>query len=106
MGVPRLPALIRGLTFNLGLAHARARAITVLVLIMFSLTVGSPCYSAQQAISADEAAAIAKKHTGGRVLGVSSGDEEEKKVYLVRILLPDSGRVIVVAVDSDSGAIK
>ncbi|MGQ0656916.1 MAG: PepSY domain-containing protein [Chromatiales bacterium] len=52
---------------------------------------------AQAATSPDQAAAVARASTGGRVLGVDWGDSGGQPVYLVRVLMPD-GRIKVVPV--------
>lgn len=52
---------------------------------------------AQASIGPDQAAAIARERTGGRVLGVQWGERGGAPVYLVRVLMPD-GRVTVVPV--------
>lgn len=56
------------------------------------------------AIGRDQAAAVARKVTGGRVLAVSTTSSKGVTVYQVRVLLPD-GRVRVVLVDAKSGRV-
>lgn len=56
-----------------------------------------PLMLAQAAASADEAAAMARQQTGGRVLGVDWGDNGGQPVYMVRVLMPD-GSIRVVAI--------
>lgn len=58
----------------------------------------------QSAIGPDQAAAVARKVTGGRVLAVSSGKRKGVVVYRVRVLMPD-GRVRVVLIDAQSGRV-
>lgn len=52
--------------------------------------------------SADEAAAVAREATGGRVLGVQTERKGDALVYRVKVLL-DDGRVQIITVDGDSG---
>ena len=59
---------------------------------------------ATQDIGADSAAAIARSVTGGRVLGVRSSQRGGRKIYAVRVLLPN-GMVRTVRVDSQGGGI-
>lgn len=56
-----------------------------------------PLVVAQAATSPDQAAAMARKQTGGRVLGVDWGDNGGQPVYMVRVLMPD-GSIRVVAI--------
>ncbi|MCG3201076.1 MAG: hypothetical protein NFCOHLIN_00938 [Gammaproteobacteria bacterium] len=56
-----------------------------------------PLVVAQAAVSPDQAAAMARKQTGGRVLGVDWGDNGGQPVYMVRVLMPD-GSIRVVAI--------
>ena len=56
-----------------------------------------PLVVAQAAISPDQAAAMARKRTGGRVLGVDWGENGGQPVYMVRVLMPD-GSIRVVAI--------
>lgn len=56
-----------------------------------------PLMLAQAAVSPDQAAAMARKRTGGRVLGVDWGDNGGQPVYMVRVLMPD-GSIRVVAI--------
>lgn len=55
-------------------------------------------------IGADQAAAIARGTTGGRVLGVRRLDRDGRAVYEVKVLL-DSGLVRTVRVDGSSGGV-
>jgi uncharacterized membrane protein YkoI len=57
---------------------------------------------AQAAIDADQAAAVARSRTGGRVLGVEWGEANGQPVYSVRVLLPD-GRIRVIEVPAGAG---
>jgi len=57
---------------------------------------------AQAAVSADQAAAIARNRTGGRVLGVDWSDSGGQPVYLVKVLMPD-GSIRVVTVAASGG---
>lgn len=58
----------------------------------------------QDAIGPDQAAAVARKVTGGRVLAVTPAKRHGAVVYKVRVLLPD-GRVRVVIIDAKSGRV-
>lgn len=60
---------------------------------------------ARSSVSQDQAAAIARHSTGGRVLAVNAQNRDGHVVYLVRVLLTD-GRVVVVQVDGRSGQIR
>ena len=53
----------------------------------------------------DRAANAARNATGGRVLGVQSGDQDGQNGYRVRILQPD-GRVRSLHYDPRSGAVR
>ena len=53
-------------------------------------------------VGSNEAAAIARSQTGGRVLDVRRSTEDGRPCYLVRLLLAD-GRVRIVVVDAESG---
>ncbi|TFH47264.1 MAG: hypothetical protein E4H01_08605 [Lysobacterales bacterium] len=59
---------------------------------------------AATAISADEAAALVRTASGGRILGVSRANGAGGPVYQVKVLL-DKGRVRVYVVDANSGQI-
>ena len=56
------------------------------------------------AISADEAAALVRAASGGRILGVRLDNEARPPVYHVKVLL-DGGRVRAYLVDASSGQI-
>ena len=59
---------------------------------------------AQAAISEGQAAAIAKSQHGGKVLSVSKSNNNGRVIYRVKLLL-DSGRVIIVSVDGQTGRV-
>ncbi|MDQ2695767.1 MAG: peptidase [Pseudomonadota bacterium] len=54
--------------------------------------------------SADEAAAVARDATGGRVLAVQTERRGDVLVYRVKVLLGD-GRVQIITVDGGSGRV-
>lgn len=56
------------------------------------------------AMSADEAAALVRTASGGRILGVRRVDGAGGPAYAVKVLLP-GGRVRVYVVDAGSGQI-
>lgn len=56
---------------------------------------------ATPAVSKDEAAALARQTTGGRVLDIQTQDRNGKTVYRVKVLR--DGRVRFVRVDAQSG---
>jgi hypothetical protein len=56
------------------------------------------------AVSADEAAALVRQSSGGRILGVRRVDTASGPAYHVKVLL-DGGRVRVYVVDAGSGQI-
>ena len=60
---------------------------------------------APPAIGPDQAAAIARARTGGRVLDVQALPAGEQAAFAVRILL-DAGRVRTIVVDGQSGQIR
>lgn len=73
--------------------HTFARlAATTLV----ALTLGLPAWAA----SRDEAAAIAARQTGGRVLSVERADSGRGPVWRVKVVTP-RGEVRVVMVEAD-----
>jgi len=55
-------------------------------------------------VSADEAAALVRAASGGRILSVRSDKTARPPVYYVKVLL-DGGRVRVYLVDGNSGRI-
>ena len=57
------------------------------------------------AIGPDQAAAIARAQTGGRLLDVQPVPDDERSAYAVRLLL-EAGRVRTVVVDGHSGQIR
>ncbi len=57
------------------------------------------------AIGPDQAAAIARAQTGGRVLDVQAQPPGGQAAYAVRVLL-DAGRVRTIVVDGQSGQIR
>jgi uncharacterized membrane protein YkoI len=59
---------------------------------------------AQGAIGAEQAAAIARNATGGRVLGVRSIQRDDALVYEVKVLSKD-GRVRIIRIDGRNGGI-
>lgn len=63
---------------------------------------GAPLRLAQAAGSADEAAAVARRQTGGRVLGVDWSEAGGGPVYLVKVLMPD-GSIRIVPVTAEQG---
>ena len=70
---------------------ARLAAITLV-----ALTLGQPAWSA----SRDEAAAIAARQTGGRVLSVERADSGRGPAWRVKVVTP-RGEVRVVMVEAD-----
>lgn len=63
---------------------------------LVALTLGQPAWSA----SRDEAAAIAARQTGGRVLSVERADSGRGPVWRVKVVTP-RGEVRVVMVEAD-----
>jgi hypothetical protein len=58
---------------------------------------------AQAVTSPDQAAALARDQTGGRVLGVEWGDSGGQPVYVVRVLMPDGSiREVPIPASGDS----
>lgn len=60
---------------------------------------------AQASISQGQAAELAKSRYGGKVLSVAKSNNGGRITYRVKLLL-DSGRVIIVSVDGQSGQIR
>jgi uncharacterized membrane protein YkoI len=58
--------------------------------------------SAQAATSRDDAAQIAQRMTGGRVLAVERAERDGHTVWRVKVVTPQ-GEVRVVLIDADSG---
>jgi len=54
-------------------------------------------------VSASQAGAMAAKRTGGKVLKVSEGEQGGRRVYRVKVLLPE-GRVTTVIIGRDNGS--
>lgn len=86
----------------------KLRLLPVLCLISAGLFVvpaveASPELFVQAAsvVSKDEAAALARQATGGRVLDIQAEDRNGRTVYRVKVLL--DGRVRFVQVDAQSG---
>ena len=73
-------------------AHAGA---TIGALLLVQTTAGT---------SADEAAALVRAASGGRILSVRPDNKTRPAVYYVKVLL-DGGRVRVYLVDANSGQI-
>jgi uncharacterized membrane protein YkoI len=71
------------------------RHILLLVLLAASA-------AAWAAVSRDEAAAIAQRETGGRVLAVERADAGGRAVWRVKVVTP-RGEVRVVRIDADTG---
>ncbi|PTD95880.1 PepSY domain-containing protein [Pseudothauera lacus] len=69
------------------------------------LCAGTLLAAPAHAVDRDEAAAIARQTTGGRVLAVEAGRRNGDAVFVVRVLTP-SGEVRVVVVDARSGAVR
>ena len=60
------------------------------------------CAAAWAAVGRDEAAAIAQRETGGRVLAVERAEAGGRAVWRVKVVTP-RGDVRVVLVDIDTG---
>jgi uncharacterized membrane protein YkoI len=58
--------------------------------------------SAWAAVGRDEAAAVAQRETGGRVLAVERSDDGGRAVWRVKVVTP-RGEVRVVLVDATTG---
>jgi hypothetical protein len=98
--------------------HARAgRELAVIMLIAglwlsapvcaarpATSAVGARLAQAQPGMSADEAAALVRATSGGRILGVRAANGARGPVFHVKVLL-DGGRVRVYVVDAVSGSI-
>ena len=71
------------------------RVIAAQLLLLSALP---PTLLAQQSAGAEQAAAIARDSTGGRVLSVEPAANAKKPSYRVKVLLQD-GRVRVLRID-------
>ena len=86
---------------------------TFLILVMLSSSgntlygaekfVGNEITVAEAVISAQEAAALVKARTGGRILSVEAIDADGGIIYRVKVLTPD-GEIRVFNVDAATGA--
>ena len=74
----------------------------LLALAAMQPVVGESLRLAQAAVSADEAATVARRQTGGRVLGVDWSEGGGGPVYLVKVLMPD-GSIKIVPVAAERG---
>src|SRR5690606_31766028 len=72
-------------------AHSRAKAYAETTIIL-----------AQTGISEGQAASMARSRYGGKVLSVSKAGSGDRVIYRVKLLL-ESGRVIIVTVDGQTG---
>lgn len=77
--------------------------------LLVTLVLLSPCGNAPAAskksngeLSAQEAAALVQRQTGGQALGVREAIVDGRKVYRVRVVT-DDGRVREITVDAGSG---
>ncbi|GAB4345411.1 MAG: hypothetical protein Kow006_02590 [Gammaproteobacteria bacterium] len=59
----------------------------------------TPAAAERGELTAEEAAALVQRQTGGQALEVKSDSRDGRRVYRVRILTPD-GRVRVITVDA------
>jgi uncharacterized membrane protein YkoI len=69
--------------------------------ILIALLLGTTAL-AWAAVGRDEAAAVAQRETGGRVLAVERAESGGRAVWRVKVLTP-RGEVLVVLVDMDTG---
>lgn len=86
-------AIVFALATALWPAGPAAQAATTLLLVQ-----------ATAGVSAEEAAALVRAASGGRILSVRSDETADPPVYYVKVLL-DGGRVRVYLVDGNSGRI-
>lgn len=92
------------------MTNIKLRLLPVLCL-MLAMPLGVPAVKASpellvQAapmVSKDEAAALARQITGGRVLDIQTEERNGRTVYRIKVLL--DGRVRVVWVDAQSGSV-
>lgn len=57
------------------------------------------------ALTGSDAARMVERKTGGKVLAVSEEERDGKRVYRVKVLLPE-GRIRTLFIDRDSGAVR
>ena len=85
--------------------NLRKFATVFLMTLAFGAGQGTHAYphslllAQSSAVSQDDATAMARSQTGGRVLNVSEDDVDGRAVYRVKMLLPD-GRVKVVVINA------
>lgn len=59
---------------------------------------------ARDRVSLDQAAAMVRRQTGGRIIKASSRSSNGRTVHFIRVLTPD-GKVFTVRVDAASGRV-
>lgn len=66
----------------------------------------SPAYfsQARDGVSLDQAAAMVRRQTGGRIIKASSRSSNGRTVHFIRVLTPD-GKVFTVRVDARTGRV-
>ncbi len=79
-----------------------------LVMILGALLLvasGKECLADSEHYSLDQAVALVKKTFGGQVLKATSGENEGRRIYRVRVLTED-GRVRTFTVDAQDGLVE
>ena len=80
-------------------------SIAVLVAVVTSAADIAPTAPPALPVGADQAAEIAREHTGGRILDVKPAVGAIESAYEVRVLL-NEGRVRKIVVDVQSGQVE
>jgi uncharacterized membrane protein YkoI len=73
----------------------------ILLLIPLLAALAAPVYALSR-VSPDEAAAIARRESAGRVLAVEKSSSGGREVYRVKVLTPN-GEVRVILIDAETG---
>ncbi len=93
--------MIAAIARKAGISKRFPSAVVLLLLVLWVLPLER---GLAQSLSSNEAAAIVREATGGRVLGVKSEKRDGSRYYRVKVLLP-KGRVRYYEVDRRTGRI-
>jgi uncharacterized membrane protein YkoI len=76
--------------------------VNLLRTLLCAVLLAASALPAMAAVGRDEAAAVAQRQTGGRVLAVERADDGGRAVWRVKVVTP-RGEVLVVLVDATTG---
>jgi uncharacterized membrane protein YkoI len=76
--------------------------VNLLRTLLCAVLLAASALPAMAAVGRDEAAAVAQRQTGGRVLAVERADDGGRAVRRVKVVTP-RGEVLVVLVDATTG---